>query len=120
MAAWAAAGVALPHLTVAQAHAAPRSPTNLSQAVGGDLVFIPGSDGTAANPGHVGMVAGYVDGTDGRHLYLIQAADDRRAGRADRGDRMVRPDRRRSAHRMNTNKHGGDTPSEHEPRRHWP
>jgi hypothetical protein len=38
-------------------------------------VFIPGSDGTAAAPGHVGMVAGYVDKADGRHLYLIQAPE---------------------------------------------
>jgi len=43
--------------------------------VGGDLVMIPGSDGTASKPGHVGMVAGYVDREDGRHLYLIQAAE---------------------------------------------
>ena len=34
-------------------------PTDLSQAVGGDLVMIPGADGTAAAPGHVGMVVGY-------------------------------------------------------------
>jgi len=45
----------------------------LSQAVGGDLVMIPGSDGTAANPGHVGLLAGYLDKPDGRHLYIIQA-----------------------------------------------
>jgi hypothetical protein len=35
--------------------------------------MIPGSDGTAASPGHVGMVAGYVDEKDGRHLYIVQA-----------------------------------------------
>ncbi|HEX8093488.1 C40 family peptidase [Jatrophihabitans sp.] len=73
MAAWAAAGVALPHLAAGQASSGTAGSTNLSQAVGGDLVMIPGSDGTAANPGHVGMVAGYVDKPDGRHLYLIQA-----------------------------------------------
>lgn len=73
MAAWAAAGVALPHLAAGQTSNGTAEPTNLSQAVGGDLVMIPGSDGTAANPGHVGMVAGYVDKNDGRHLYLIQA-----------------------------------------------
>jgi peptidoglycan DL-endopeptidase CwlO len=73
MAAWAAAGVTLPHLAAAQTTAGIPEPTDLSQVVSGDLVMIPGSDGTAANPGHVGMVAGYVDRADGRHLYLIQA-----------------------------------------------
>lgn len=73
MAAWAAAGVALPHLAAGQTSSGTAGPTNLSQAVGGDLVMIPGSDGTAANPGHVGMIAGYVDKPDGRHLYIVQA-----------------------------------------------
>jgi cell wall-associated NlpC family hydrolase len=73
MAAWAAAGVALPHLASGQTSNGTAEPTDLSQAVGGDLVMIPGSDGTAANPGHVGMVAGYVDEKDGRHLFIIQA-----------------------------------------------
>ena len=75
MAAWAAAGVALPHFTGAQVHSGTPEPNNLTQAVSGDLVLIPGSDGTAANPGHVGMVAGYVDRKDGRHLYLVQAPE---------------------------------------------
>jgi len=74
MGAWAAAGVALPHWTVSQAAMGTPEPTDLSQAVGGDLVLIPGSDGTPQAPGHVGMVAGYVEGKDGRHLYIIQAA----------------------------------------------
>jgi cell wall-associated NlpC family hydrolase len=73
MAAWAAAGVALPHLAAGQASHGTAEPTDLSQAVGGDLVMIAGSDGTAANPGHVGMVAGYVEEEDGRHLFIIQA-----------------------------------------------
>jgi cell wall-associated NlpC family hydrolase len=73
MAAWAAAGVALPHQAAAQTTSGVPSPTNLSQAVAGDLVLIPGADGTAARPGHVGLVAGHVDAPDGRHLYLIQA-----------------------------------------------
>ena len=73
MAAWAAAGVALPHLAAGQTRSGVPGPTNLSQAVAGDLVMIPGADGTAAAPGHVGMVAGYVDAPDGRHLYLVQA-----------------------------------------------
>lgn len=74
MAAWAAAGVALPHFTGAQIGYGTPSPTNLSQALGGDLVFIPGSLGSATRPRHVGMVAGYVDKPDGRHLYIVQAA----------------------------------------------
>jgi len=73
MAAWAAAGVALPHLAAGQTRYGVPVPTNLTQAVAGDLVMIPGADGTAAAPGHVGMVAGYVDAPDGRHLYLVQA-----------------------------------------------
>ena len=70
MAAWAAAGVALPHLAAAQAGDGTAEPTDLSHAGSGDLVFIPGSDGTPAAPGHVGMIVGR--GGDG-HLYLIQA-----------------------------------------------
>jgi cell wall-associated NlpC family hydrolase len=73
MAAWAAVGIALPHWTVTQAAIGMPETTDLTQAVGGDLVFIPGSDGTPQAPGHVGMVAGYRDANDGRHLYLIQA-----------------------------------------------
>jgi Cell wall-associated hydrolases (invasion-associated proteins) len=74
MAAWAAAGIALPHLAAAQVHAGTPEPTDLSQAVAGDLVFIPGSDGTPTNPGHVGVIAGYLDRPDGRHVFLLQAA----------------------------------------------
>ncbi len=75
MAAWAAAGVALPHNAASQVGLGIPQPTNLTQAVSGDLVMIPGSDGTAQNPGHVGMVAGYVDRSDGRHLYIVQAPE---------------------------------------------
>jgi peptidoglycan DL-endopeptidase CwlO len=73
MAAWAAAGLPLPHLAAAQASLGTPEPTDLSQAVGGDLVLIPGSDGTPQAPGHVGMIAGHLDTNNGRHLYLIQA-----------------------------------------------
>lgn len=73
MAAWAAAGIALPHFAASQATLGTPEPSNLSQAVGGDLVAIPGSDGTPQDPGHIGMVAGYTDEPDGRHLWLIQA-----------------------------------------------
>jgi cell wall-associated NlpC family hydrolase len=75
MAAWASAGRALPHLAAAQADVGAAQPTDLSTARAGDLVLIPGSDGTPQHPGHVGMIAGYVDHPAGRHLYLIQAPE---------------------------------------------
>jgi cell wall-associated NlpC family hydrolase len=75
MAAWAAAGILLPHLAAAQAHAGTPESTGLADVNAGDLVLIPGSDGTAAEPGHVGMIAGYVDRADGRHVYLVQAPE---------------------------------------------
>jgi cell wall-associated NlpC family hydrolase len=57
MAAWAAAGVPLPHYTVTQAQmGTPVAARSLLQP--GDLVFIPGSDGTMQAPGHVGMYVG--------------------------------------------------------------
>ncbi|MEO6703122.1 MAG: NlpC/P60 family protein [Jatrophihabitantaceae bacterium] len=71
MASWATAGIALPHYTVDQlAHGTPVS-VNLTDAVSGDLVFIPGSDGTPGAPGHVGMIAGRTPG----HLWLVQAPE---------------------------------------------
>ncbi len=75
MAAWAAAGVALPHHAADQAYAGTPEPPDLSQAVGGDLVTIPGSDGTPAAPGHVGMIVGYTQRSDGHHVWLIQAPE---------------------------------------------
>ena len=74
MAAWASAGVTLAHFTGDQAQVGTPEPTDLSQAQAGDLVFIPGSDGTATDPRHVGMVAGYTtDAASTRHLFLVQA-----------------------------------------------
>ena len=73
MAAWATAGVALAHFTGAQVTAGNPEPTNLSLATAGDLVFIPGTDGTPTNPRHVAMIAGSLTDSDGRHLLLIQA-----------------------------------------------
>lgn len=73
LAAWATVGVALPHFAAWQMNMGTPEPTNLSQSVGGDLVLIPGSDGTAQAPGHVGMIVGYTDQKDGRHLWLVQA-----------------------------------------------
>jgi cell wall-associated NlpC family hydrolase len=54
MAAWATAGIALPHYTVTQAQdGTPVATTALLRP--GDLVFTPGDDGTLQAPGHVGM-----------------------------------------------------------------
>ena len=77
MAAWASQGIALAHFAATQAGEGNPEPTNLSQAVTGDLVLIPGSDGTAAAPGHVGIVIGYVATTvnnqSAKVLWLEQA-----------------------------------------------
>jgi cell wall-associated NlpC family hydrolase len=56
MAAWQLAGVSLPHSAAAQASAG--TPTTESDLVPGDLVFVPGDDGTLAYPGHVGIYIG--------------------------------------------------------------
>jgi len=45
------------------------TPVALATARSGDLVFIAGTDGTARDPGHVGMVAGRV----GAAIYLVAA-----------------------------------------------
>lgn len=57
MMAWAQAGVTLPHYTGDQINegAAVSSYVDISP---GDLVLVPGSDGTIANPGHVGIYIG--------------------------------------------------------------
>lgn len=57
LAAWAAAGVPIPAGTVNQKTAGtPASPASIAP---GDLVFIPGSLGSPANPRHVGMYVGH-------------------------------------------------------------
>ena len=68
-AAWAAAGVTIPRTTYQQVKvgAAVPGPSFMKP---GDLIFIPGSDGTMANPGHVGMFIG--PGADGQPA-LVQA-----------------------------------------------
>ncbi len=68
LAAWATQGVSLGRVTYTQA--VQGTPVNLATARSGDLVLIPGSDGTAANPGHVGMVAG-VDAVG--KVWLVEA-----------------------------------------------
>lgn len=66
MAAWAQVGIRLPHYTVAQARGGTRvaSPARMSP---GDLILVPGDDGTLAAPGHIGLYLG--DGL------VINAAD---------------------------------------------
>jgi peptidoglycan DL-endopeptidase CwlO len=57
MMAWATVGVSLAHFTGDQLHegSAVPDPTAISP---GDLVLVPGSDGTLADPGHVGIFIG--------------------------------------------------------------
>jgi hypothetical protein len=58
MMAWASAGVALLHSTLDQmTEGTPVA--DLSTISPGDLVLVPGSDGTLAAPGHVGIYLGY-------------------------------------------------------------
>jgi hypothetical protein len=55
--AWRAAGAELPRTTFQQVNAG--TPVrSVSQLQPGDLIFIPGADGSAAAPGHVGMYVG--------------------------------------------------------------
>jgi cell wall-associated NlpC family hydrolase len=56
MAAWAQAGVALDHYTGAQATEGSAATQATIQP--GDLILVPGADGTLANPGHVGIYLG--------------------------------------------------------------
>jgi cell wall-associated NlpC family hydrolase/predicted esterase len=55
--AWHAAGVSIPRTSGAQSRSgAPVA--GIADLQPGDLIFIPGSDGTASDPGHVGMYIG--------------------------------------------------------------
>jgi len=55
--AWQAAGVTIPRTSQAQSRSgAPVA--GIAEMQPGDLIFIPGSDGTASDPGHVGMYIG--------------------------------------------------------------
>jgi cell wall-associated NlpC family hydrolase len=56
VAAWADGGHALSRTTYSQIHDG--TPTTAAQLAPGDLVLTPGSDGTLASPGHVGMFIG--------------------------------------------------------------
>ena len=64
---WASAGVAIARTTFAQV--SDGTPVALAEARSGDLVFIPGTDGSAAEPGHVGMLAGRL----GALTYVVAA-----------------------------------------------
>jgi cell wall-associated NlpC family hydrolase len=64
MAAWAHAGVAISRTTYTQMNDGV-AVGSLAQVQPGDLLLIPGSDGTAARPGHVGMAIG--------HGYVVDA-----------------------------------------------
>jgi cell wall-associated NlpC family hydrolase len=66
MAAWAKAGVSLPHYSVTQADAG--TATSSTAIRPGDLVLVPGDDGTIAAPGHVGIYLG--------HGLVLNAADE--------------------------------------------
>ena len=54
--AYASAGIAIPRTTFTEWPALPHVPA--SQRRAGDLVFAPGSDGSMASPGHVGLLIG--------------------------------------------------------------
>ncbi len=68
MTSWAAAGVAIPRTAAAQSTTGIPVP-GLASLQPGDLLFIAGSNGTAAKPGHNGMYIGEVDGVP----YLVHA-----------------------------------------------
>jgi cell wall-associated NlpC family hydrolase len=68
MTAWAKAGVRIPRITRDQVHTGV-AVTSLAAMHPGDLIFIPGSDGTTAHPGHVGMYIGTIRGRQ----FLVQA-----------------------------------------------
>ena len=57
MMAWAQAGVALLHYTGDQINEG-TAVTSYAEIAPGDLVLVPGSDGTVASPGHVGIYVG--------------------------------------------------------------
>ncbi len=73
-AAWAHAGVAISRTTATQIHdGAPVG--SLKAVVAGDLLFIPGANGSAVAPGHVGLYAGsgvVVDAYDTNHGVITE------------------------------------------------
>jgi cell wall-associated NlpC family hydrolase len=63
---YASLGITLPRTSQQQATAGEAVPS-LAQAQPGDLVFYPGSDGTASSPGHVGIYIGNGQMIDAPH-----------------------------------------------------
>ena len=75
MMAWAQAGVRLDHFTGDQLREG-SAVAGYGAISPGDLVLIPGSDGTLANPGHVGIYIGYglvLSATDPQQGVIVQA-----------------------------------------------
>jgi cell wall-associated NlpC family hydrolase len=73
-AAWAAAGVPISRGTSTQVHDGDPV-TDLGHLQPGDLLFIPGSNGTPAHPGHVGLYAGrglVIDAYDSRRGVIVE------------------------------------------------
>jgi cell wall-associated NlpC family hydrolase len=73
-ASWAAAHVAISRTTATQVNDG-IGVVGLNQVQPGDLVFIPGSDGTATHPGHVGIYAGsglVVDAYDSTRGVIVE------------------------------------------------
>jgi cell wall-associated NlpC family hydrolase len=68
MRAWGAAGAPLPRTTFQQVMAGAPVPS-IAELQPGDLIFIAGTDGTPANPGHVGLYIGLVNSVP----YLVHA-----------------------------------------------
>lgn len=68
MTSWAAAGVAIPRTAALQSTTGVPVP-GVAAMQPGDLIFIAGSNGSAATPGHNGMYIGTVDGVG----YLVHA-----------------------------------------------
>jgi peptidoglycan DL-endopeptidase CwlO len=78
MMAWAAAGVSLPHWTGGQVNSGTAVASSAAMSPG-DLILVPGSDGTLAAPGHVGMYIGHglvVDAADEQIGIIVQTYPD--------------------------------------------
>jgi hypothetical protein len=74
MASWASAGIPLSRTTSTQVRAG-AAVAGIDQIAPGDLLFIPGADGTAAHPGHVGLAAGHglvIDAYDNTHGVIVE------------------------------------------------